>query len=199
MKISTNFIRKLLPLIAFVLCTAAYSQSINGVVNVYTGVVSISKCDGKVTVQSAAGFGAGDKVLLIKMRGAEAYNFSFSSAYGSLTAMNNVGQTEYGKVKSVAGNVIQLESGLLNEFGAPTLGYVQLIKVKTGTTFTTTGTVTATPWNGTTGGVVVISCCTLTLNHAITVNGQGFRGGLWGFYHILPSFKLCFYRQSVCL
>jgi len=62
-------------------------------------------------------------------------------------------------------------------FGNPATDAIQLVKVAySSSNLTITGTVTALPWDGSKGGIVVIETDgTLSLNANINVRGQGFR------------------------
>lgn len=168
-----HFIRKILPVVALLAAFRCYAQ-LSGIVNVYTPVISMNSCNPEITVGSTAGLAPGDKVLIIKMRGA---HVSPGSADGKVGLINDVGMSEYGFIQSISGNKVTLKHYPVNNYGSPTYGNVQMIRVATGDVLTTTGTVTAPPWDGEKGGVVVINCCRLTLSHSITVDGCGFRGG----------------------
>jgi hypothetical protein len=150
------------------------TANISGVVNAYTPVLSFEPCN-KVTVQSSAGFAAGQLVLLIQMQGATA-DVSNTAAAGDLLALNTAGNYEFARIHSVVGNTIQFKE-LLQRTYTPS-GAVQLIRVPEYTNATVTGTLTAQPWNGSTGGVIVLDVAnTLTLNAGMNASGMGFRGG----------------------
>jgi len=171
-------IRSLPSLILTVFCLLlsfhiAQAQSISGTVNSYAQVTNLT--GNNVTVGSAAGFNAGDRVLLIQMKGAT-INTANTAAYGNLTNLNDAGNYELSTIDSVSGNVVTLMATPCQSYD-PT-GRVQLIRVYTDTNATVTGNLTCQPWNGTTGGVVVLEITdTLTLNADIDVTGDGFRGG----------------------
>lgn len=149
------------------------SQNISGTVNLYTNVTAIA--GPVVTVGSAAGFAACDRVMIIQMKGAT-INTTNNASFGQITAYGNAGNYEFATVASIAGNQITLSTPLALTY--TTTGAVQLIRVPSYTNPTVTGTLTCAPWNGITGGVLVFeSTGPVTLNANIDVQGRGFVGG----------------------
>ena len=76
---------------------------------------------------------------------------------------------------------IKLSADLANTFITSANSSVQVITFPTlgSSGFTTTADITAVPWNGSLGGVVAFNVNgTLTLNHNITADNSGFKGGL---------------------
>jgi len=160
--------------IFFLLCgTPSFCQTISGVVNIYTEVTAVSGAD--VTVASAAGFSVGDRVLLIQMQGAEV-DVSETPTFGDIIDYHNAGYYEFATIIAIAGLVITVENPFCRDYDVD--GAVQLIRVAVYDDVTITGTVTADPWDGATGGVVAIEVAnTITFNADIDVDGLGFRGG----------------------
>jgi hypothetical protein len=158
-----------------IVITAPPPGSLFGQLNEYAAVTSI--CGSEFTVTSVAGFAAGDKVLVIQMRGAT-IDLTASSSFGSITAQNSAGLYEFMTVSAVSGSVIVMAEA--PQFSYNTAGQVQLVKVYSSSLGVNTiaGTVTCSAWNGSTGGVVVIDVSgTLTFSGNIDVSGKGFRGG----------------------
>ncbi len=150
------------------------SQTISGVINIYTAVSDVAGAN--VMVASSAGFFIGDRVLIIQMQGAE-IDETDSPAFGDVIAYNNAGYYEFGTVVAITGTVITVENPFCHDYDFD--GAVQLVRVPVYDNVTVTGTVTAAAWTGTTGGVVALEVLnTLTLNADIDVSGQGFRGGV---------------------
>ncbi len=165
-----------LPLVLLLVLSSSLlkGQNISGVVNAYAQVTNINA--NNITVASAAGFAAGDRVMLIQMKGAT-INTTNSAAYGNITALNDAGNYELATVSSIAGNVISLGSSPCQTYN--TTGRVQLVRVFQATNATVTANLTCQPWNGFTGGVLALEISgTLTLNANIDVSGNGFRGGI---------------------
>jgi hypothetical protein len=153
------------------------SQTIGGVVNIYTPVTAISGCANHiVTVGSSAGFAPGDEIMLIQMQG-ETVDLSNSLEFGNILGDHHTGVYELNRIKNIQGNQIELVFKTLGPYEVS--GKVQMIRVPEYDHATVTSPLTCLPWNGATGGVLVIDVSeTLTLQNNINVNGKGFRGGL---------------------
>lgn len=150
-----------------------HAQSISGTVNSYAQVTAIAGAN--LTVNSAAAFSAGDRIVVIQMKGAT-INTTNSASFGDVTAYGNAGNYEFATVTAVAGNVLTLGLPLCNTYDVP--GLVQVVRVPQYTSPTVSATLTGQPWNGTTGGVIAIEASgTVTLNADIDASGIGFRGG----------------------
>jgi hypothetical protein len=154
------------------------SPNISGTINSYTAVTNIasSGCHTAITVSSAIGFQPNDLVLLIQMQGA-VIDTSNTATYGTIQNLNSTGNFEFCKVANVVGNVININAALVNTYNY-TVGKVQLINVPQYTNPIINGLLTCLPWNGSTGGVLVLDATgTITLNAAIDLSANGFRGG----------------------
>lgn len=166
------------------------------VVNQYTSLASgAAVSDASITVVSAAALAstdtgggaltAGDVILIYQARGAS-IDTSNTSGYGAVTAYGNAGNYEIRTVRSVAGNVISLESdssggsctiGLKNAFSTG----AQVVRVPQYSSLTVNAGASIVPpaWDGTTGGVVALLVQnTATVNGTISAAGLGFRGGI---------------------
>ncbi|MBX9853460.1 MAG: T9SS type A sorting domain-containing protein, partial [Cytophagaceae bacterium] len=89
---------------------------------------------------------------------------------------NNAGNHEFLQINTVSGNTITICNDIIRQY-TPGMG-VQLITVPQYTGgLTVNTTLTALPWNGTTGGVLVFEAGSVTLSADIDVSGKGFRGG----------------------
>ncbi len=151
---------------------SALAQNIQGVINIYTPVTAISQLN--VTVGSTNGFAVGDKVLVIKMKGAT-INQTNTANYGDTIAMNGAGRYQFSTITSINGNQLTLFP-FCNIYDGT--AYIQMIRVPIYPNPAVVGNLTCTPWNGTIGGVLVFETPgTLTLNDSIDVSGRGFRGG----------------------
>lgn len=174
---SKNSQRVYLHLLSLVFLLAFYTrlnaQSIGGIVNIYTAVTNMTS--NSVTVSSAMGFAVGDRVLLIQMKGAT-INQTNTASFGQIVALGSAGNFEFTNIASISGNTITFVSNLCKPFVVS--GKVQLIRVPVYNQATINAVVTASPWNGSTGGVVAIEATTsLTFNNSIDVSGKGFVGG----------------------
>lgn len=172
--------KKIIPFILFFSLLSGYINaqvSISGVVNSYTSVFSIDDCTNSLEVITPAGFAAGDRVLIIQMKGAD-INLTNTASFGNITSYNEAGNYEFGTIASVTGTNIVLENEIERNYN--TAANVQLVKVAVYDDADVDGVLTAANWNGSTGGVLVMEVDVLTLNADIDVSGKGFRGGNGG-------------------
>ncbi|MCS7077871.1 MAG: T9SS type A sorting domain-containing protein [Bacteroidia bacterium] len=163
----------------FALASLSYAQSISGIINQYYEATAINLPANSITLSDATGLNIDDRVLIIQMKGAS-YNTSNSASYGDITAINEAGLYEFNNICSISGNDIVLKYTLLNNYGAGGNSRLQVIKVPQYTNPTVDDNLTCQPWNGATGGVLVLEATgTLTLNDTITVWARGFKGGAY--------------------
>ena len=167
-----------------------YAQTnIGGVINIYTPVIAIatSSCTNQITIQNSNGYSVGDRVLIIQMKGAT-IDQTNSVNFGNILSANDAGNYEFGTISAINGTTISLVNNLMNSYTIS--GKVQLIRVPQYSNAIVTSTLTALPWNGTVGGVLVFEVSgNLTLQADINTNGNGFRGG---------SRSVNFYIQGLC-
>jgi hypothetical protein len=151
------------------------AQSISGIVNNYTRVVSFSTCAPILSVESTKGFTEGEKVFLIQMKGALA-DTSNIQTFGTLTSLGSAGLCEINTIDSIRNNNIYLRFSLVNTYSVS--GIVQLVSIKQSSTkLTIRDTVKAQAWDGFTGGIIVLNAPIIELNAPISANSVGFRGG----------------------
>jgi len=182
--------------------TTTAGGNLTGVINTYyPGTSTAAAGSTSITLGTATGsstaIATGDMVLIMQMQDA-AINSSNSSQYGDgisgsgSTNLNSTGLYEY----ATAVNAVPTSGGTLNlAAGGPGGGLLytytaaaasssqgartfQVIRVPNYSSATLTSGLTASAWNGTTGGVLAVNVSgTLTLNGAtVSVNGLGFRG-----------------------
>ncbi len=158
-------------------CFGLMAQTnISGTINQYSSVNSIDYPGNSVTVSDPGFFAVGDQVLLIQMQGAT-INETNSSSFGDISSYGGAGNYELATVCDVTGSVVILENDLVHSDYDPA-GQVQLITVPVYADATVDAELTGQAWDGTTGGVVVLSVTNdLTLNAPINMDGKGFRGG----------------------
>lgn len=143
---------------------------------------------------STTPFAAGDLALIIQMQDA-LINNTDTAAYGDGVAgdpatgssgLRSTGFYEFKRVVSATGSAIDLDSPLVNTYttaGADATNgqrRYQVVRVPQFASLTLPGgTVNVTPWNGSTGGLIVLDASgTLALNGTtINANAVGFRGG----------------------
>ncbi|MGM1018824.1 MAG: SpaA isopeptide-forming pilin-related protein [Actinomycetota bacterium] len=143
----------------------AAAASVSGVVNTYQAVSSVSGSTVTVTGATrgaASSFAVGDRVMLIQMTGVS------PAQPGS-----DFGNYDTATITAVSGSSITLSA--ITRTYSPNTEAVQLVRMEHDTAPTTvTGTVTAAPWDGATGGVVAMSGGSLVLNADIDASETGF-------------------------
>jgi fimbrial isopeptide formation D2 family protein/uncharacterized repeat protein (TIGR01451 family) len=180
--------------------------TLGGVVNTYypgtatanAGATTISL--GASNINGAATpVAVGDLLLVMQMQDA-AINSSNNNAYGAnnasgagSTALNNTGRYEYVAALSAVGTgggTVTIRgtgagNGLINTYtnaaysGTQGQRRFQVVRVPQYSSATLGSTLTAAPWDGTSGGILVFDVAgTLALGSTtVNVNGRGFRGG----------------------
>lgn len=182
--------KKILLFWALLVTLCGYSQ-INGYAKVTAiagNVLSVSNVN-----QASHTFIVGDALVIMQMQDnvigtntADDVNFGNMAGAGPssaglyeiayITAIN--GTTTIG-FSSGAPTTITID-GLNNTYNTGANSSLQVITFRqmSATNYTTTGNITGLAWDGNIGGVVAMHVPgTLTLNHNITANGIGFRGG----------------------
>lgn len=149
------------------------NTNISGVINSYTNVTAVSGTT--ISVGSSAGYSVGDQILIIQMQGAT-IDESNSSSFGNITAIGDAGNYEFTTVCSVPNGTQIVVNNIQRTYTVT--GNVQVVSVPVYDDATVTGTLTADPWDGSVGGILVFECTgTLSMNAAIEISGLGFRGG----------------------
>ena len=141
----------------------------NNVINTYTYTSqNYSSGTTSISVNSSSGFSTGDEILIVQMQG------------------TNVGTYEFKKNVTISGNTINFSTSLTNNYYAGSGNdKTQVVRVPqyTNITINNGGEISASDWNGTTGGVIVFRATdTLTINSGgeIDASGKGFGGGSAG-------------------
>jgi hypothetical protein len=167
--------------------------TISGIINQYAAVTTAGT--NSVSVTSAAGFTAGNKVLIIQMKGAT-IDLNNAATFGDITAINNTGNYEYARISSISSNNISFVSGLTRSYDVA--GKVQIVKVPEYNNVNITGTLIGADWNGSTGGVLAFDAAgVVTMNANIDMTGKGFVGGLrsLNYYIGCPNHTQYFFPQ----
>jgi len=175
--------------------------TLTSVVNTYyPGTASVAAGATSIPIGVAAGAGSaiavGNLLLVIQMQDAS-INVTNGVAYGNgdtgqgFTALNSAGDYEFVTATSASGGSGSVSvtgsgsgGGLVFAYHASAASATagqstyQVIVVPQYSTATLSSGLTASPWNGTTGGVLALDVSqTLTLNGAtVMVDGLGFRG-----------------------
>ena len=175
----------------------AVNTNISGVINSYAAVTAVGTNSIDVGGFSPSYTPAcGDRIMLIQMKGAS-ISTGNNSSFGNISNANNAGNYEILTIENVSGGTLTFTTNI----GSYTVsGLVQAVYIPRYEEATVTGTLTAMPWNGTTGGVIGLEADgTITLNAGIDASSQGFRGG--DFHTIGPPARefcfLWFYNYNV--
>jgi hypothetical protein len=136
-----------------------------------------------VDATTLAPLAPGDLLLVVQMQGATVDENPTSPRFGTVTSLGNAGRYELATVASVAGNVIGLRCARGLRQAYTVAGRAQVVRVPQYTNLTVNGRVAATPWNGATGGAVVLRADTVAVGGgaSIDANAAGFRGGAYEF------------------
>jgi hypothetical protein len=175
----------------FFLCAFAAQQVVYGqsILNAYAKVTTINGAQTTLALSNVNeanhSFNVGDQVIVMQMQdnciGANTTN---AATFGNLGAIANAGVYEIGTIAArvpASGVPVSITLGqpLANPFNTGANSSVQLISYRNlGANYTSTATITGLAWDGNVGGVIALWVAnTLTLNHSITADGIGFRGG----------------------
>ncbi len=171
------------------ICAFSTHAQINGyakVTSIAGTVLSVSNVN-----QTSHSFIVGDGVVIMQMQDdVIGTNTADNANFGDLSAINNAGFYEIAYITAIDGNsTVGFSSatpatitvdGLAHSYSTGANSSLQLITFRqmAAGNYTTTANITALAWDGNVGGVVAMYVPgTLTLNHNITANGAGFRGG----------------------
>ena len=151
-------------------------EHIINLINIYSSVKSFNPCNNSISTSGAAGFFAGDTVLIIQMKGALT-DSSNTANFGNVLNYKNSGNYEFNYIKSVSGNTIVLKNNLTRTYDIAQK-LVQIIRVPSFNEMEVSDPLSCLTWNGTTGGVLTfIVRDTLMLFTNIDVSSAGFLGG----------------------
>ncbi len=122
---------------------------------------------------------AGDLILIIQVQGAD-ISTADDATYGDITAYNNTGNYELLQVSSVATNTISICGTIANAYSQGGRNRSQVIRIPRLSTLTVSAGVTlsAKPWDGTSGGIIAIEASgNVVIDGTVSANAAGFRGG----------------------
>lgn len=158
-------------------------DTVSGIINAYAHVSSLNTASNLMTVDDASAFSADDRVLLIQMRGGSISTLN-NNSFGDVLSLNGAGSYMFAKVCNVssATNEITLQETIDPNFATANFDSagIQLVRIPffPGDLFVN-GVLTAQPWNGQKGGILVFEVNgKLILGADIDVDGMGFRGGV---------------------
>ncbi len=152
------------------------------VINAYARVTAISGTTLTLASvnESAHTFNVGEKAILIQMQDdVIGSNTADDASFGDLASIGSAGNYEVVTITNKSLPTIQVNA-ISNTYNTCVNCRVQLVSFRRlgAPHYTTTGNITGLAWNGDIGGIVALEVPgTLTLNHNITADGIGFRGG----------------------
>ena len=155
-------------------------------VNAYAKVASVSGLNIIVSNvdEQFDTFEDGEKILIMQMQGASIADSSNAVTFGSLGNIGSAGLYEICTISSHTENAgvpdtIKISSALINSYNVS--GTVQIVSFPTlggGGNFITTNDIVAAAFDGQKGGVLCFEVQgNLYLQHNISADGKGFRGG----------------------
>lgn len=153
---------------------------LSGVINDYAVVtdIAVDDCSVQLSIDDASVFSIGDKIVLMKMQGAQ-IDASNNADFGNVTAMNSTGFYEINEISTIDGNDLTLRYRLKYDDYMVNIGRLQIIRMPVYDNAEVVGTLTADAWNGNTGGVLALEVTgQLRMNADMDVSGLGFRGGI---------------------
>lgn len=157
---------------------ALIGQIVVGSINVFGSEVKqvkFSGCLSEVLVDDARPFKKGDRVLIYQAKGMVLVD-SLNDP-GTQVSQGTCGNFEFATVTDVVGKLVYLSTRLRRVYDVNAA--VQLVPAISSSSVTLNGPITATPWNGVAGGIIAIEATdSVIINCSISVNGQGFAGGL---------------------
>ncbi|MDR2848666.1 MAG: hypothetical protein LBV39_06125, partial [Bacteroidales bacterium] len=151
--------------------TTIAQSKIEGIVNTYTKVTSLTNVGNQAVLQvdDVSGFKEHDTVLLIQMTGVRI----------DRQLVNHAGKYEFHLIASINVSAKTITLRMPADFN-PTQELVQLIRVPSYKNAEVISTLTCEPWNyltGTGGVLAVMTEETLTIAADIDVSSKGFNGG----------------------
>ena len=153
-----------------------WAQNISGVINRYAKVLDIDTCANSMIVEDVSGFSAGDRVLIIQMKGA-VIDESNTTSFGTILNYSNAGNYEFGNIGLIQGLQITLQNKIIRVFDAAK-GSVQIVRVPQYKDVIVSAPLLAKPWDRFRGGILVLEASgSVTLNSNVDVSGMGFLGG----------------------
>ncbi len=152
-------------------------QTISGIVNSYHQVTDFVPLYNGVRLQNVSGLNAGNRVLIIQMKGAT-IDETQSASFGAVTGIGQAGLYEFATICGFLNDTVIFEREFINTYDYTKS--VQLVYVPVYTDVTINGTLLAQEWNPATGtgGVIAIEATgTVTMNAGISADSAGYKGG----------------------
>lgn len=149
--------------------------SISGIINTYDTLVAQNRrsCYDELQTNASITYNSGELLLLISTAGAT-YDTTNSGSFGSWQTMNGAGQYAFAYVQNYQSGRIDLDRSLDSLFQPGT----QIIRVpEYGSAVVQAPGLRGKPYDGQTGGILVLKADRLELRAAISAEGIGYPGG----------------------
>lgn len=148
--------------------------------NASSGTNTLNVASSALNAAIATPLAPGDLIFIIQMQGATMTSAN-DTTYGSLVSYGNCGNFEFLEVADVPSST-QITTACQLKNNYTSAGRTQVVRVPRLTTLTvgSGGSMTCPPWNGSTGGVLileVVNGITVNTGGTISATGKGFRGG----------------------
>jgi hypothetical protein len=148
-----------------------------------------------LTEPASFSFAVGGNVILMQMQdNVIGTNTTNVASFGDIANIQSAGLWEERTINTITRSgtnaTITLNAAPTNTYNTGNNSRLQIISLRrlSAGAFTTTNNITATPWNGDIGGIVAIEVGTdLILQHSVTTNSIGFRGGVASNNHSGPQ------------
>lgn len=158
---------------------------------IYNSYAKVSNISGttmtvtNLTEPTSYSFAATEQVIIMQMQdNVIGTNTTNVSTFGDISSIQSAGLWEVKTITSINRSgttaTVVVSPALVNSYNIGANSSLQIISFKklSTTAFTTTNNLRATAWDGSIGGVIAIEVGTdLTLQHTISTNTLGFRGG----------------------
>lgn len=158
-------------------CSTSFHAQINGYAKV-TAITNGSVLTCNSVNQTFGSFTASSNIVIMQMQNAT-YATSNNSGFGAQSSLGASGIYEVARISAVNGSATSMTlTQALNNTYDPTDAVQIITYPNLGTNFTTTANISGVAWTGSVGGVIAFSVTgNLILNHNISANAIGFRGG----------------------
>lgn len=168
--------------LVFIVTIIAWQLQAQNIVNGYAEVTNISGTTlslGSIN-ETYHTFNVGEKIIIMQMQDACLTTSTTNNAsFGSLNVIQSAGLYEVTTITARFGSTI-IVSTLTNTYNIGPNSSVQIVTFRRlgNPNYSTNANITGLAWNGQIGGIIAIEVPgILTLNHNISANGIGFRGG----------------------
>ena len=152
-------------------------NSANTVVNSYSALtVAAPVGQNFVTISNSTGFAVGDLVMVWQTAQSTTETVSLASTAADLSSQPT-GRWEFARITGLTATKLTFSASLKFAYSSPGAQAIRVPEYSS-VTFNSLATIVATPWNGTSGGIVIfLATGTVANNGVISANGSGFRGG----------------------